>query len=287
MGPSWRHRPPVGPPCHSDTQLSGKKKSLPSSPCSPYPHTWKCTPAALANPYGLLGRQIRDRTTLGLGRKGCALRTEIGWGRDRLWPCCWGWATSPCSGAPSTPHFRGGSLLTWRWCRSLWVGITWASPGGWCFGGCQFSPPVLQVQPGAVEAGWQLFLAASRGAQPVSAATSSLDMRGFEACRRGAPGRQVGGSPRRFLGTAPRVGILWCYYICSSKPRQEWPDCRAHIGTATSPTQGVLGAAKEGGKWLREPQFRHLGLPADPSKRSGKPIIYITSKRMLCLNWGQ
>lgn len=34
MGPSWRHRPPVGPPCHSD-MLPSEKKSVAELPLQP------------------------------------------------------------------------------------------------------------------------------------------------------------------------------------------------------------------------------------------------------------
>lgn len=64
MGPSWRHGPPVGPPCHSDTQLSGKKKKKmwPSSPCSLCLHTCKCTPSGPGKPLQFAREEDNEKT---------------------------------------------------------------------------------------------------------------------------------------------------------------------------------------------------------------------------------
>ena len=70
MGPEPWHRPPVGSPCHKDTQLTErknkKKKGCGAPFAAPTPHPWKSLPAALAYLSTMLARKRKGRPPLDL-----------------------------------------------------------------------------------------------------------------------------------------------------------------------------------------------------------------------------
>ena len=183
MRRSWRHRPPVGPPCHTDTQLSGKKKccnapllvALTVSPGNA--GLWPLQASEKSRGRKPVGRP--SSSIFPWGRIWPSLGSGMGWGwGNPLLPLCWGRAASTCSEAPATSHLKVMLVHHDKLHRAF--------PGGrLLFGGLSVSSFCPKAPAWSIGPGWQLFLPPSRGEQPVPpAATSSFDRGAFRRAKR-------------------------------------------------------------------------------------------------------